>query len=729
MKRLLLIPLFLISLMSSAATYYVSPTGSDASGNGSIGSPWFTLNKAWSSVTAGDIIYMRGGTYYYTSAQNLTGKSGNSSSYINVWNYAGENPIIDASKITDYEIVNLGNASYIYMKGIRLTNLKQPNPITTSNGYYGLRINPYTTSSKFELIETDHVGGWGVVIFDYCKDLLFLNCDSHHNADPYTETYAGPHGTNYGGADGFETGYANTTNITFKGCRAWWNSDDGWDFRQAAGTITLDNCWSFWNGNIPGTFTPAGDGEGFKLGSSFFAPDQTAIRRIVKNSMSFENQAGVEAVNEGYYVGVQIYNSVFYKNTAGINIQRPGASTTILRNNISYNNSQGNWIDSWVGHDHNSWDIGKTVTDADFMSVSSVGADGPRQADGSLPNLNFMRLKTGSALINAGVDVGLAFAGSAPDLGAYETSLTGTSVIAPSYLSSAVDNSTPLVLGMTYDQTLATIVPAASSFAVKVNSVARTVNSITISGSKVLLTLASPVVNGDVITTSYTKPATNPLQTTAGGQAASLTDQPVTNNVSAIVLPVYVSSVVQNATPTSLDMTYSLSLANVLPATTSFNVIVNSVARSVSSVTISGTKVTLKLASAVVSGDVISVSYTKPATNPLQATTGAQAATLVTQTVTNSVTPTKDATAPSITMTITSNFIHHIVNITLKNITTALSPELIRILDMSGKLYVEKLLVTGVTSVKIPVSLNSGVYSVILMSGGFQVASKKIVVY
>ncbi|MDZ7634156.1 MAG: Ig-like domain-containing protein [Bacteroidales bacterium] len=35
------------------------------------------------------------------------------------------------------------------------------------------------------------------------------------------------------------------------------------------------------------------------------------------------------------------------------------------------------------------------------------------------------------------------------------------------------------------------------------------------------------------LTVAYTKPATNPLQTSAGGQAASLTAQNVTNNVGA----------------------------------------------------------------------------------------------------------------------------------------------------------------------------------------------------
>jgi hypothetical protein len=49
----------------------------------------------------------------------------------------------------------------------------------------------------------------------------------------------------------------------------------------------------------------------------------------------------------------------------------------------------------------------------------------------------------------------------------------------------------------------------------------------------VLLTLASPVVYGDVVTVAYTKPASNPLQTSSGGQAVSISAQSVTNNCSS----------------------------------------------------------------------------------------------------------------------------------------------------------------------------------------------------
>jgi hypothetical protein len=76
------------------------------------------------------------------------------------------------------------------------------------------------------------------------------------------------------------------------------------------------------------------------------------------------------------------------------------------------------------------------------------------------------------------------------------------------------------------------IVPAISSFNVVENSVSRTVNAADISGTKVKLTLVSPVVYDDTIIVSYTKPSQNPLQTSSGGQADSFTAKTVTNNCS-----------------------------------------------------------------------------------------------------------------------------------------------------------------------------------------------------
>ncbi|HVR19923.1 MAG TPA: hypothetical protein VMS65_09505, partial [Polyangiaceae bacterium] len=68
-------------------------------------------------------------------------------------------------------------------------------------------------------------------------------------------------------------------------------------------------------------------------------------------------------------------------------------------------------------------DLAIVPADSDFVSVSDTGFMGPRQADGSLPNLDFMKLSAASRLVDRGVDVGLPFAGTAPDLGCYETGL------------------------------------------------------------------------------------------------------------------------------------------------------------------------------------------------------------------------------------------------------------------------------------------------------------------
>lgn len=102
----------------------------------------------------------------------------------------------------------------------------------------------------------------------------------------------------------------------------------------------------------------------------------------------------------------------------------------------------------------------------------------------------------------------------------------------PVFVSAAIQSATPAVLEMTYSLTLAADkVPAASAFTVTVATVARAVSTVAISDKKVLLTLASPVLKGEVVTVAYTKPETNPLQTSDGLQAASLTAQTVTNNV------------------------------------------------------------------------------------------------------------------------------------------------------------------------------------------------------
>lgn len=104
----------------------------------------------------------------------------------------------------------------------------------------------------------------------------------------------------------------------------------------------------------------------------------------------------------------------------------------------------------------------------------------------------------------------------------------------PSFSGAVVENSSPSSMTLTFSIALAAIVPAATSFTVKVNGINVNVTSVAVSGSNVNLTLASAAKNGDIITISYIKPSANPLQTTAGGQAVSFTSMSVSNNCAAL---------------------------------------------------------------------------------------------------------------------------------------------------------------------------------------------------
>ena len=69
---------------------------------------------------------------------------------------------------------------------------------------------------------------------------------------------------------------------------------------------------------------------------------------------------------------------------------------------------------------NNSWQDGISVTTDDFKSIDYSQLLNARKADGSLPDVTFFNLNAGSDLIDKGIDVGLSFNGSAPDLGAFE---------------------------------------------------------------------------------------------------------------------------------------------------------------------------------------------------------------------------------------------------------------------------------------------------------------------
>ncbi|MGE5419861.1 MAG: right-handed parallel beta-helix repeat-containing protein [Chloroflexota bacterium] len=533
MKNLAIILFLTLSTVASATSWYISPSGNDTN-NGSISSPYFTLNKAWSVAKAGDVIYARGGIYKYDSRQNLTGKNGTASDTIKIWSYPGERPVFTkSSSFTTPSwpvcLIYVNNVDYIHIRGIEVAYFTQK----TATIWYGIAVQG-SDHNKFERINSHH-NGHGMVIRDESNHNLVLNCDFHDNYDPLTS------GDAYGNADGLEVGYqsASMENI-IKGCRLWSNSDDGIDLWQNNGNVIIDGCWSWRNGFREDGRTEGGDGGGFKFGSTT-TQNGTEFKRTVKNSIAFYNRTRGYNQN-GANVKFNFYNNIAWKNPYGFVFYAYNLPN-VFRNNIVFDNSTENWNGTYTNavKDHNSYDSGlpssgPAVSAADFMSLDTTGISKARKSNGDLPDLNFMKLASGSDLIDAGTNVGTKYDGSAPDLGPFETAFSAPAPAAPAiilaYQNSTVKNTNPAEIEVAYNLAIASgSLPAATSYEVKVNSSVRSISKMAITDKNVYLTLESPVKNGDIVMLSYTKPSVNPLQCIGGTQAESVTAKTVMNLV------------------------------------------------------------------------------------------------------------------------------------------------------------------------------------------------------
>jgi MYXO-CTERM domain-containing protein len=422
-----------------AAEYYVGPMGSD-SNPGTQAAPFASLQKANDSAAAGDTIWMRAGTYYSTT-QIVLSKSGTSdTNRTKIWAYPGEVPLLDCSK---YQTTSPGTntpailvtGSFMHLKGLEIANSKVG---ASGDHSYSTVQTKGASNDTFELLNLHHGFGAGLFIDDTKGGggHLILNCDSHDNYDINGSQGDGQN------ADGFGHHYQKSgATSTFRGCRSWWNSDDGYDFIFQDVPLIVENCWAMGSGHpVYGTASPVdGNGNGFKMGGNV-----TNTRHMIHNCVAWKNK------DSGFYSNHSTGGHTWYNNTAFQNgtdfnmlsgpsnapIQLTGALAHILRNNISFTNKTANM--GGADTQFNTWDLNITPKAADFLSITdptvsgtgqaieaSSPALGPRQADGSLPNVDFLKLAGGSQMIDKGTDVGLPFAGAAPDLGAYEYGAAG----------------------------------------------------------------------------------------------------------------------------------------------------------------------------------------------------------------------------------------------------------------------------------------------------------------
>ena len=378
---------------------FAAPDGTPGA-NATIDHPT-TLPDALGRVTAGGTIYLRGGTYVVGSTLGLN-RDGSDGSPIALRAYPldGERPLLDFSAMTESSS-NRGlslSGDYWHVYGIDVYRAGD-NCMFVSGSHNTIEFSTFS-----ECADT------GLQLGNGAADNLVLNCDSYFNADSSLEN-----------ADGFAAKLDVGTGNRFVGCRAWNNLDDGWDgyLRPADDiTTTYEDCWAIDNGKLQDGTVGVGDGNGFKTGGS--------DTKDLRHNAIYRRCIATGNVHDGFdhnsnRGSVTILNSAAHNNGSNINFSTTNiAASLTIKNTISLGNS-GALNATSTDITNNSWEGGLSATNDDFASVDASLLKAPRQSDGSLPDVDYLRLVSGSDLRNAGVDVGLPYHGSAPDIGPFES--------------------------------------------------------------------------------------------------------------------------------------------------------------------------------------------------------------------------------------------------------------------------------------------------------------------
>jgi hypothetical protein len=374
---------------------YVSPNGNDNNA-GTISAPFKSITKAQSVASSGTTVYLRGGTYSgfaiagsdsnYNFVHNIT-KSG-----ITYAAYPGETPVFNFSGTTTAKRVaafHIASGVSVTFIGFQVTGV----PVGSNKQSECFRIEGNATFERMTCRDNQANGFY----FTTNASGSCTNCDSYNNVGT---------GESASNTDGFGAHCQGA--VTFRYCRAWNCSDDGFDCIATYKPVTFDHCWVY---NINNS---AGDGNGFKVGGwGSSTPPSSVPSHIVRYCLA----ANVK--NSGFYANHHpgkaadwTYNTAYncgsdfnmLERVSPTNATDMAGTREVLHYNIAYGGtiiSNSNLPAANVTN--NSWTkSGVTVNASDFQSTDASQITRARNADGSLPTITFMKLVSGGDLAGMG---------------------------------------------------------------------------------------------------------------------------------------------------------------------------------------------------------------------------------------------------------------------------------------------------------------------------------------
>ncbi|MCR5151710.1 MAG: hypothetical protein K6A98_00975 [Prevotella sp.] len=451
MKRQLLLIILACNCAIMLATDYFAAPGAKGSGT-SVNDPGDLNILASKTIAGGDNLYLLDGVYYITKTVDVKEAAGTAGKMTFVGAYEGAHPIIDGSKLA-YNNNGQSNGvrtrvDYVHLYGITVRYA----------GFKGFLIGGNHNKIEKCTAQANVDSGFGVKDAEGCT---FIDCDSFDNFDYQLGGTTNP---DFGGnADGFCDKQFSKGGNTYINCRAWNNSDDGWDLykRGTSSPIVFINCITYnnspeyydftgnprlvtdktWFDSVEGQtmktskdhtdtwsrthYYNNGNKNGFKIGGANMATDVTMYRCLaIANT--------VKGFDQNYTQGtVKLYNCTGYDNKNNYHFGSAQMAGLDIKNCISFYSHEPNanpdsvqWKDiiktGNYTHSSNSWDMdGMAPANNDFLSLDATLAATPREADGTMNIPALMCLANGSKFIDAGefIEGYDDYEGWKPDLG------------------------------------------------------------------------------------------------------------------------------------------------------------------------------------------------------------------------------------------------------------------------------------------------------------------------
>ena len=431
-----LVAALLLLIRLPAAEFFIAPDGDDEAA-GTRTAPFATIQRAQRAVAPGDTVFIRGGNYRMRGDRiareerifayvTLLDRSGEPGRPIRYRAFPGEKPVLDFTdvkpagrRVHAFRVTG----SWLHLEGFEVVGVQ----VTITGHTQSIGFDNQGSHNVYERLSVRDGMAIGFWIGNGSHNLV-LNCDAYRNHDDVSGNRRG------GNTDGFGFhGPRGSVGNVFRGCRAWFNSDDGFDFINSGEAAVAEDCWAFYNGFSP-RFEPLADGNGFKAGGHAGTPvprlPNPIPRHVVRGCLAVRNKANGFYANH-HIGGVDFIHNSAARNRANFNLlgRKPDNQTDVpgyghrVLNNVGF--AGGVEVTQFEAAAceirGNSWQLPFAPEAADFAGVDEAVLTAPRRADGSLPEINFLRLSPGSRLIDRGVDAGRPFRGGAPDPGAFES--------------------------------------------------------------------------------------------------------------------------------------------------------------------------------------------------------------------------------------------------------------------------------------------------------------------